>query len=118
MLEILGETEGKVVATKATGKLHQSDYDKVLPILIDKEKTYEKICWYFEMEDFEGWDVKAAWEDVKFSFSHADQLEKIAMVGAKDWQEKLTKLMKPFTSAEVRFFEIEDREKAKSWIKG
>ena len=117
MIQILDETEGNVVATRASGKLQKSDYDIILPVLQEKEKEYKKISWYFEMEDFEGWDLTAAWRDLKFDFKHANQLEKIAMVGAKDWEEKLTKLMKPFTSAEVKFFNSNEKEIAKKWIK-
>lgn len=117
MIEVLKETEGKIVATRATGKLNKSDYDIILPVLQEKEKEYDKISWYFEMQNFEGWDLTAAWRDLKFDFKHADQLEKIAMVGAKDWEEKLTQVMKPFTSAEIKFFEINEKELAKDWIR-
>ncbi len=117
MIKILDDTDGNLVATKATGKLNKSDYDIMLPILEEKERQYDKISWYFEMENFEGWDLNAAWRDLKFDFKHANQLEKIAMVGAKDWEEKLTQVMKPFTSANIRFFEPEEREEALRWIK-
>ena len=45
---------------------------------------------------------------------HADDYEKIAMVGEKKWQEWITRFMKPFTNAEVRYFDL--KEKAKAWI--
>lgn len=117
MIEILGMTEGKLVATKATGQLTKEDYNKILPILEEKEKEYEKISWYFEMEDFKGWDLQAAWKDLKFDVKYFNQLEKIAMVGAKDWEEKLSKVMRPFTTAEIKFFPPEEKQIAKDWIK-
>lgn len=116
MIEILDETKGKLVATRATGKLTKEDYDKILPVLEVKEDKYEKISWYFEMNDFKGWDMQAAWKDLKFDVKYANQLEKIAMVGAKDWEEKLSQVMKPFTSAEIKFFKPGDKEEAKRWI--
>ncbi|MEP0460430.1 MAG: STAS/SEC14 domain-containing protein [Flavobacteriaceae bacterium] len=38
------------------------------------------------------------------------------MVGDKKWQEWITQFMKPFTNAEVRYFDSEQKEKAKKWI--
>lgn len=117
MIEIIEPTEGNVVSTRATGKLTKEDYNKILPVLEGKEDRYEKISWYFEMENFEGWDLQAAWKDLKFDIKYANKLEKVAMVGAKDWEQKLTKVMKPFTSAEVRFFDLSEKEEARNWIR-
>lgn len=69
------------------------------------------------MQDFQGWDLKAVWRDLKFDVKHASQLEKVAMVNAKDWEVELTNLMNPFTSAEVHFFETGERKRLLSWIK-
>ena len=117
MVEILEENKGNIVATKATGKLTAADYRKLLPLLNEKEKEFLKIRWYFEMNHFEGWAPKAGWEDLKFDVKHADQMEKIAMVGGKKWEELLTNLMKPFTTAEVKFYDLEQKEQAKEWIR-
>lgn len=117
MLQILGQTEGNVIATKAIEKLTKSDYAVLLPVLINRLQTYKKIRWYFEMENFQGWELKAFWEDVKFDAQHANDFEKIAMVGEKKWQEWMTDLMKPFTEAEIKFFEMKERNTALEWIK-
>jgi predicted transposase YbfD/YdcC len=117
MIQILEQTENNVIATKATKKLTTTDYEKLLPILKDRLKQYEKIRWYFEMENFQGWELKAFWEDVKFDAKHANDFEKIAMVGDKQWEKWMTDLMKPFTPAEIKFFELAEREKALTWIK-
>ena len=117
MIQILEQTEGNIIATKATEKLTEADYSKLLPLLNNKLKQYEKIRWYFEMEDFEGWKPKAFWEDVKFDARHANDFDKVVMVGEKKWEEWMTDLMKPFTSAEIKYFDISQREEAMKRIK-
>jgi len=117
MLQILVQTEGNVIATKSIEKLTKSDYASILPILINRLQTYKNIRWYFEMENFQGWELKAFWQDVKFDVQHANDFEKIAMVGEKKWQGWMTDLMKPFTKAEIKFFELEERNTALEWIK-
>lgn len=109
-------TEENIIYTRASGKLTKEDYDKLLPVLHQKEKEYEKIRWYFEMKNFEGWEPKAAWEDLKFDFKNAASMEKVAMVGEKEWEEKLSLLMKPFTSAKVEYFDLSQKVQAKQWI--
>lgn len=117
MLQILEQTQDNIIATKATAKLTQRDYEKILPLLNDKLNKYPKIRWYFEMEDFEGWEAKAFWEDVKFDSKHANDFDKVAMVGEKKWEEWMTDLMQPFTAAEVKYFNTSQKEEAIKWIK-
>jgi hypothetical protein len=107
----------KLIATRATGKLTEADYNKLLPLLTSMLKQYSKINWYFEMENFDGWELKGLWEEVKFDAKHANDFDKVAMVGEKKWEEWMTDLMKAFTSAEVRFFDSSQKEEAIEWIK-
>lgn len=116
MIQILEQTQGNLIATRATEKLTSKDYEKLLPLLKNALKQHQKIRWYFEMENFEGWELKAFWEDVKFDAEHANDFEKIAMVGDKKWEKWMSDLMKPFTTAEIKFFELSDRATALRWI--
>lgn len=105
-----------IIFTTSSGKLVDRDYEKLLPMVKDLIKRYGTIRWYFEMKDFEGWSLKAFWKDVKFDLSHANDFDKVALVGESKWHEAMTVLMKPFTKAKVKYFSIEDRGKATKWI--
>lgn len=117
MIQILPETEGKVIATRADGKLIPSDYSKVLPIIKNRLQTYHKVRWYFEMEAFKDWDVATSRQDIKFDILHANDFEKMAVVGDKEWEELLTNFIESFTYAEIKFFKPEERIVALDWIK-
>lgn len=116
MIQILEGTRPNVVSTKAMGKLSSEDYDRLLPVLRKKLDQNDKIRWYFEMDKFEGWEPEAAWKDMQFDVKNAGNLEKVAMVGAKKWEEWLTQVMKPFTSAEIKYFEVSQKQDALKWI--
>jgi hypothetical protein len=118
MLQILEETENDLVAVRATHSLTQKDYDKLLPLLNSKLDRYEQLRMYFEMEDFDGWKPRAFWEDVKFDVKHANDFKRVAMVGNKQWEDYLTQVMKPFTTADVRFFLTSRKNEAKTWVHG
>jgi hypothetical protein len=76
----------------------------------------QKIRWYYELQNEEGWNPGALLEDLKVDIQHASDYEKIAVVGDKKWQEMITKAFRPFTKAEVQFFDLVEKEKAKAWI--
>ena len=117
MLEILNETQADLVATKASNKVNADDMDKLLPVLNSAIEKYGKVSWYYEMDGLEGWTLKGFWKDISFDVLHANSFKKIAMVGEKHWEKIMTELMKPFTSAEVRYFDKQKREEAMRWIK-
>ena len=111
------QTSENIVYTIAEEKLHDDDYERIVPLLQEKIQTFGKVRWYFEMRDFEGWTLSAAWDDLKFDFKNLDKMERIAMVGDEKWEKYLTQLMKPFTTADMKFFSMEEADEAKNWIK-
>lgn len=118
MLHILEFTEGNVVATRATGKVTEEDYQKIIPIIHNITDKGQKIRWYYELQNEESWEPEAILEDLKVDIKHASDYEKIAVVGEKKWQELITKAFKPFTGAEVLYFDLEDKQEARKWITG
>jgi len=116
MLQILELTKNNLIATKATGNLTETDIEKIHPLVHAILDRGMKVRWYLEMDHFDGWDIQAFWEDLNMGTVHANDFERIAMVGEKKWQDWISLLMVPFTSAEIRYFDLADKEKAKGWI--
>lgn len=116
MVRIEREKTGNLVKAYVSDQLTQEDYDKILPALQQTLNEWSEVRLYFEMRDFSGWEAGAALADLKFDIEHGNEMSKVAMVGAKKWQEWLTAAMKPFTSAEVRYFDLPEREEALRWI--
>lgn len=116
MIQFIDLKKDNLLATIINGKLKENEvallHKKIHQIL----EFNDKVSWYFEMSDFDGWSAKGFWEDLKMDTNHASDYEKIAMVGDEKWQDWMTQLMKPFTSADIKFFEFKDKEKAKTWI--
>ena len=115
-VELHREIDGKLAVVQLSGKLTKEDYERFVP---DFEKLIEqhgKIRVLFEMTDFHGWNAAALWEDVKVGFQHATDIERIAMVGDKAWEEGMAFFCKPFTSAEVRYFGHHEVERARQWV--
>ena len=107
---------GQILEVAVTGKLSHEDYRNFVPEFERLASEHEKISLLFEMRQFHGWEIKAAWDDLKLGFKHHDDVERVAMVGEKKWQRWMTEFAKPFTGAELRYFENTEREKALAWL--
>jgi hypothetical protein len=117
MIEQLPESTGKVLAFKLSGKLHDEDYKKFVP-LIDKAVAEQgKVRMLAVFEDFHGWDMHALWDDVKFATTHCRVIERIALVGEKTWEAWMAKVCKPFTMAKIQYFDVAQLADAQAWIK-
>ena len=116
MIETLPRSPGNVLGFKLSGKLHDEDYKHFVPAVdaaIAKHPDDVRILAQFH--DFHGWDLKALWDDIKFSTTHCSKVKRIALVGEKKWEEWMAKVCKPFTMASIKYFDAGEIEQAWKW---
>jgi len=70
-----------------------------------------------QFHDFQGWDLHALWDDIKFSATHCTKIERVALVGEKTWEKWMTCVCKPFTMAKVQYFDASNIAAAWAWLK-
>lgn len=123
MLQILDITQKNIIATRANDILGINDYEKIHPLIHNIIRTGEKVRWYFEMESNASENSGGFWEDglleVKYSktdFTHADDIDRIAIIGEQKWQKLMYSIMQPFTKARIMYFSMAEKEKALQWI--
>ena len=75
-----------------------------------------KVRLFIQLEDFHGWDLHAAWDDLKFGLRHYSDFERIAMVGDRKWEKWMASFCKPFTKAKVKYFDRSDVDAAWKWL--
>jgi len=106
-----------IVKLVVKGKLDKQDYDAFVPQLDWLIEKNGKISMLVELVNFKGWTASALWEDTKFALKHFSDIEKMAVTGeGRQWQKNLTTFLKPFTRAEVRYFESGDERDAMQWL--
>jgi hypothetical protein len=110
--------DDNVVSVHVSGKLTQEDYDKLIPSWKATIARHGKMRLLFVMEDFHGWDAGAAWDDFRFDRKHGAQVDRVAMVGEKAWQEWISKLGALFADTTVRYFDRSQLDQAKQWVQG
>lgn len=119
MVRFLPQTEGNVALIEASGKITAKDYEELLvPKLDAMISEHGKIkCLLHLKAPFEGWEMAAAIDDLKFDIKHGGDMEKIALVGGPKWVSVSTRIFGTLMSAEVRVFKDEELTEAIAWVK-
>ena len=110
------EGGGKVLVVHVSGKLVKEDCAHFVPEFERLLRQHGKLRVLFDMTGFHGWEASAAWEDLKFGTRHFADIERFAMVGENKWQQGMATFCKPFTRAEVRYFDHADAAEARKWL--
>lgn len=116
MVEVSTESTGNILVLRAEGKLTDQDYkDVIIPRLESIIRNYGKAR--FLLDEFNGWEVAALWDDARFGLTHRNDFEKIGVIAAPPWVAWSLKLVALVISGEFRTFAPGERSTALSWIK-
>ncbi|MEO5719471.1 MAG: STAS/SEC14 domain-containing protein [Chthoniobacterales bacterium] len=111
MHKIISEN-GNLIQVRVSQKLTQADYDDLIPrweASIAREGSTRLLLL---MEDFHGWDLRAAWDDFRFEARHAAKVERVALVGDQSWEKWMTKLGSFFVDDQVKYFDAAQIQEA------
>ncbi|MEX0928413.1 MAG: STAS/SEC14 domain-containing protein [Balneolales bacterium] len=107
---------GNVIELYVSERIQTEDYAIFVPLLEEKVREFGTVNLYCEIKRIEGVEPQAIGKDLKLGVRHFNSFEKVAVLGQKKWIEWMSHLAKPFTSGEVKIFEPEEKEVARSWI--
>jgi SpoIIAA-like len=116
MIEQLPQSSDKILGFKISGKLHDEDYKHFVPVIDAAVAKSGKIRMLAQFVDFHGWDLHALWDDIKFATKHCLDIERVALVGERKWEEWMAKVCKPFTMAKIRYFDAAQVDSAWAWL--
>ncbi len=105
-----------LVSFKAYGKLTHLDYQAITPMIESAfaEVHHPQVRVLFDARELEGWDLRAAWDDLKLGLKHGQEFEKLAILGQQPWLEWAAKVGKWFMAGEIDIFE--DEQAALTWL--
>jgi len=115
-LHIIENNSGNILELEVSGKFIASDFQTLETTFQRLVKRYGKIRVLFIMRDFHGWEPVALWDEVKVDLKHFSDIERLAMVGDKQWEKFLSVFGRPFTAAEIRYFDKSALPEAREWL--
>lgn len=116
MLEEIPVNDPEVYAFRVHGRLTHEDYQRWVPRIEAILEEQRPISLLVELEDFRGWDTRAARDDLAFGLKHQADFRRIAVVGENAWQKWAVTLIRPFFTAELRYFDREEIDAAWRWL--
>jgi hypothetical protein len=115
-VQVNEENDGKILVIHVSDRLTTEDYAHLVPEVGRLIEKHGNIRMLFEMHDFHGWSCGALWEDTKFALHHFRDIERLAVIGEKKWQKGMATFCKPFTKAEIRYFDHSQTDEARTWL--
>ncbi len=115
MIEELQQSSGNVLGFRLSGRLHDEDYKHFVPVVEEAIQAHGKVRLVAQFTDFHGWDLHAVWDDTKFATRHCADVERVAIIGDKQWEKWMAAVCKPFTMAKVQYFDAGEADKAWEW---
>ncbi|MCE0495642.1 STAS/SEC14 domain-containing protein [Vibrio salinus] len=88
------------------GKLTHEDYQEITPLFDSAVEKFQGkgVRMLVDLEDFDGWEIRAAWDDFKLGVKYNAKFDRIALFGHKNWQDGAVKVMDWFISGETKSF--------------
>ena len=117
-IQLTEKRGGKVLEVQVSGKLAHEDYLHFVPKFEQLIKQHGKLRVLFDMRDFHGWEAGALWDEIKVDIKHLSDIERLAMVGNKEWEKQMSLFCRPFTTAKIRYFDDTNAAEAWAWLEG
>jgi hypothetical protein len=115
-IEFNEENDGKILVVHVLGTLVRADYGPFVSEFERLRRLHGKLHVLFDMTGLRGWDAGAAWEELRFDVEHFADIERLAMIGDKKWEQGMAAFFKPFTKATTRYFDEDDAVAARRWL--
>ena len=112
------ETQNDDVSVlRVSGILKQSEFRAQQTALAANIDSGSKPRLLFILENFEGWERGADWNDLDFMISHGGKISKIAIVADPRWEVLALAFAGPgVRRAPVKFFQPNELEQARTWL--
>jgi hypothetical protein len=112
-----GDDGQRLARVRLLGRLDPSAYRTVTPHLDAFIARHERIRLLLDLREFQGWEgIEALRDHFVLVRDHHRAVERVAVVGDRDWEKRLAKVVSKFIDAEVRHFSANELPGAEKWV--
>jgi len=110
--------KGCLLVVKISGKLSKSELESSQKVAIDVVKREGRARVLILAQTFDGWE-DGDWGELSFMMKYDSQIERIAIVGEKKWEDELLAFAgKGMRSCQVEYFPAARVSPARTWVLG
>ncbi len=120
MITQLPESEGATIGIMVTGKVDEAEEKKWISTFDALIKQHDKINVLVLIGDNFDIGLKAAFEDIKWTFGHLEHMDKLALVSTRCVIKWLVEIDSPFAkmvNIDEKYFDVNELSKAWAWVK-
>ena len=110
------ENGGKTLAIHCTGTLTKTDYEHFISAFEQLVAQHGRLHVLFDLTGLHGLEVDALWDEIHFDIKHSSDIDRLAIVGDRKWQQGMAAFVKPFMKATSRYFDHADIAEARKWL--
>lgn len=118
MLDLLDLPDSNIIGFHLSDTLTEGDYEAFSTELRHQLEAHMTTRVVFDIEDIDGWEPEERWEDFALDVRHAQDLDKVAVVGDDVWEPLMDKIELLFPASQIQTYDPGDREEALDWIRG
>jgi SpoIIAA-like len=108
---------GNIFRMDISGRLTAADFALLQRSAVVEIEKAGKIRLLVMLNGFDGWAPGGNWQDLGFYIRHANNIERIAIVGEERWRsESLMFVGADLRQAPVSFFPAAEGERAAAWL--
>jgi SpoIIAA-like len=120
MIERIEDVPAGVIGLRASGKLTKDDYVSVMEPALNEAVESGEARVLFVLPDFDGLEPEALFEDLKTGLNvelkNRSAWKRLAVVSGVDWVSKSMRLFAWAMPGELKVFEMDGLDEAKSWV--
>ena len=105
---------GRLVSVNVLGEFVLADYKEFEDMVRDTLAPGGKVSLLIDLRQMAGFTLDVAWEDIKYTRSHPNDFDRIAVVTRSEWVIWSAWLSQMFINADLRVFD--DDVEARSWL--
>ena len=105
---------GKLVTVTVLGEFVLADYKEFEDMVRSTQVAGGKVSLLFDLRQMAGFTLDVAWEDIKYTRSHPNDFDKVAVVTDSQWVIWSAWLSQMFINADVQVFD--DGDEARGWV--
>jgi SpoIIAA-like len=110
--------DSNIVEFTIDGGVSRAEFDNLIAEINSKIEEHGSVDVLEEIRGIGKIAPSVIWADLRWAAGHWKNIGRAAVVCDQDWIENVVEIMQPLVSADVRHFDLDEKNEARAWLLG